>query len=441
MKQKIKSGFSCIKRKVYKLAIFFSIVAWAIPSIFNFSKVNVVGKILILLGFVVGLALMIRGLFHFDKKKSKSEKIKLILADTELTALYVIGGLKMISFDLWGKQSVIIGLNFVLLMFFEIYYFVKSLAGKRLEKEQFFCVLIALMTTFLFIAIGNEEADNHQYAELCLKICAGMVYLISTSIFVNAFLFKRSNKEKQLSNIIWFVLFGGIILISFPFYIKWCGVEGENLGHFVAVYSAFIGGAITLAGVAWTIKDNNENRKQDLQRVEDERKEEERKKYIPYISTVVEAEVFNYVCVAKNKWLNFKKTEDVAKINNNSYYAIKFENFYIKNLSNSNIIFEGIYIDDNYYKFDYEKLLEINGVLCVKFDNTNWYEFADKVSHIALQVADILGNHYKVSCEYSQRLHCQPKKDIAINGLEYMVYPYVYTVESLSLPKLLQDAT
>ena len=437
MKQKIKHVCNYIKCKIYKLVILFSILAWTIPSIFNFSKANIAGKIFILLSFIVGFAVMMRGLFNFDKKENQSEKIKIILIDIELIVLYVIGGLKMINFDLWGMQSVITGLNFILLMFFEVYYFVKSLVGKRLEKEQFFCVIIALMTTFLFVAIENEGVDNHQFAETCLKICAGMGYLISISIFVNAFLFKRSKKEKQLSNIILFVLFGGIILISFPFYIKWCGVICKNLEYFVAVYSAFIGGVITLLGVAWTIKDNNEKRKEDLQRVEEERKEEERKKHIPYISKIIDADVSSYVYVTKIKWLNLENQEDVAKIKNNSYFATKFENFLVKNISNSNIIFEGIYIDDNYYSFDFKKLLEVNGVLCVQFNSDKWYDFADKVSGIALQVADILGNHYKVMCEFSQKLHCAPRKDIASNGAEYMVHPYKCSIESISLPKLL----
>ena len=225
----------------------------------------------------------------------------------------------------------------------------------------------------------------------------------------------------------------GIVCAIFIFYV----VNTEFASILVTILGAILGGAITLLGVAWSIKDNNEKRKEDLQRIEEERKEEERKKHIPYISKIIDADVSSYVYVTKIKRLNLGKAEDVAKIKNNSYFATKFENFLVKNISNSNIIFEGIYIDDNYYSFDFKKLLEVNGVLCVQFNSDTWYDFADKVSGIALQVADILGNHYKVMCEFSQKLHCAPQKDIASNGAEYMVHPYKCSIESISLPKLL----
>ena len=44
----------------------------------------------------------------------------------------------------------------------------------------------------------------------------------------------------------------------------------------IPIVSAVYGGLITLVGVAWTIKDTNDKRKEDLIRIESERKEEER---------------------------------------------------------------------------------------------------------------------------------------------------------------------
>lgn len=49
----------------------------------------------------------------------------------------------------------------------------------------------------------------------------------------------------------------------------------------IPIISAVYGGLLTLVGVAWTIKSNNKDRKADLERIENERKEEERKKAKP----------------------------------------------------------------------------------------------------------------------------------------------------------------
>ena len=49
----------------------------------------------------------------------------------------------------------------------------------------------------------------------------------------------------------------------------------------VSVLSAVLGGAITLSGVAWTINHSDKTRKEDLERIERERKEEEFQKAKP----------------------------------------------------------------------------------------------------------------------------------------------------------------
>ncbi len=307
---------------------------------------------------------------------------------------------------------------------------------KELLKDLFKTSLVMLALILIIVGLLLNKKDTMIISKVLLSIGTIPLFFGGLKLAIQKIMMSNDSKKDQteiIASTISLFFSIGIVCAIFIFYV----VDEKFAVVLATILGAVLGGAITLLGVAWTIKDNNEKRKQDLQRVEDERKEEERKKHIPYISTVVEAEVSNYICVTKVKWLNLKKPEDVAKIKNNSYYVIKFENFSVKNLSNSNIIFEGIYIDDNYYDFDYEKLLETKGVLCVQFPNDMWYEFADKVSYIALQVADILGNHYKVSCEYSQRLHCQPRKDIVSNGEEYMVHPYVCSIESISLPKLL----
>lgn len=54
----------------------------------------------------------------------------------------------------------------------------------------------------------------------------------------------------------------------------------------LSIVAAVYGGMMTLVGVAWTIKKGDKDRKDDMQRIEQERQEEERRKYRPVFSVV-----------------------------------------------------------------------------------------------------------------------------------------------------------
>lgn len=54
----------------------------------------------------------------------------------------------------------------------------------------------------------------------------------------------------------------------------------------LAIVAAVYGGMMTLVGVAWTIKKGDKDRKDDMQRIEQERQEEERRIYRPVFSVV-----------------------------------------------------------------------------------------------------------------------------------------------------------
>ena len=328
---------------------------------------------------------------------------------------------------------------FVWIIFVGLYVSIKALFNKALGKENAPIILIAISILTLLVAMVNEKANNDAPANLYYKITFGIIYLILTALYVNKYIYKLKNQQQIISNIIGIIFLGALITISFPFYIQWCGLKGDNFQTFVSVYSAVLGGGITLAGVAWTIKDSNIKRAEDLQRIETERKEEERKKYTPYIGIAIDTAVSNYICVTKVKWLNINKPEDIAKIKDNSFCAIKINNFLVKNISNSNIIFEGIYIDDDYYKFNYEMLLEENGVICIKFSTDMWYEFPEKISYIGLRIADILGNHYKTICKHSYKLCGRPEKEVSNDGIVYKKHAYEYSIESVLLPILLNE--
>lgn len=99
----------------------------------------------------------------------------------------------------------------------------------------------------------------------------------------------------------------------------------------VAIVAAVFGGLFTLIGVAWTFK------KGDI-----DRKEDERKKNIPYMKVVYGIKESSEVCAHIYEGLDLSNTKEFEKVNGKSLYLITFQDCIMKNISESNIILQGM---------------------------------------------------------------------------------------------------
>ena len=141
---------------------------------------------------------------------------------------------------------------------------------------------------------------------------------------------------------------------------------------FVSVYAAVLGGGITLAGVAWTIKDANDKRQEDLKRIQDERKEEERKKYIPYIRVSHNEASTVSANISRINNIDLSNYEDRKKLFKRKFVSIYRINVLLKNISSNIIILHGAFIDGAYYKVEASALIEQNSVCKILVINPKW---------------------------------------------------------------------
>ena len=204
----------------------------------------------------------------------------------------------------------------------------------------------------------------------------------------------------------------------------------------LSITAAVYGGLLTLVGVAWTIKDTNEKRKEDLLRVENERKEEERKKHIPYIRVSFDMANLPPVVVNANitKGLDFEKKEDLTLLKNKVFYSVNIKNFDIKNISSQNIIIKGIIVHGKFYEFSSEEILEPN--VCCKIQTTNnwWIPVAHPTDKLTLIVSDVIGNLYEIECHISYDIETSRHQIATVGDEEYTGFEYSYIVTSVGLP-------
>ena len=228
------------------------------PLFYEFSRINLILKILMILGSVLSTALLIFYPFHIKLKENK----KVLKFYISFIVIYLLSIISYFDFSVFGLRLTILGLLILLVLFKGIQITLKGFKNNDLLSEQFIVILISFMLLFFWMAGVYQTSNNKEYEELFLKISFGLLYLISITSLIKKYLYQKI-KRGIGQTIIDIIIGCCLIIFSLPYYIKWCGVKGEDFNLFVNIYTAIIGGGLTLIGVAWTIKKNNDDRKLD----------------------------------------------------------------------------------------------------------------------------------------------------------------------------------
>lgn len=207
----------------------------------------------------------------------------------------------------------------------------------------------------------------------------GIIFIILVLLtLANAFLSKRKrNAVINFFNAIDLVL--GLAATVYLIYII-----PENLQNLqtiiTTIVAAVYGGLLTLVGVAWTIK-----------KADNDRREEEKKKYRPmmvFYKTKCEP---NYIIVGDEFSLpirvSFEKYTTFC-------FSYKINDFVIRNLDFSSLFIEGMIINEKYVLYRTANLfVEKDKYILFQFYSKNLFT-KFKIERIGILVKDILDNEY-----------------------------------------------
>lgn len=173
--------------------------------------------------------------------------------------------------------------------------------------------------------------------------------------------------------------------------------------------------------------------------MEDERREEERKKHIPYIRVAFEREVPPMIadaCITSG--LDLQKQTDRDLLNGNTFFSVNVENFKIKNLSSCNIILKGVLFHGKFYKFSRMTVVESGANCQINTTNNWWISVAQPEQSILLVVSDVLGNEYQITCNVTHKFDSNVFGiQTNIDGETFTGVNYSYVITSVALPELI----
>lgn len=306
------------------------------------------------------------------KQEKKDEKWSFI---TTSVCLIIFFGLCLINNNYyhlgdWWQIAIVVAMGLYTALM--IYWFIKELIKN--PKGTLSALLMGVLFVFGFLCILSSSLNS---LEMDLRKEMLIVGTICIAFPVIAILIAKILKISKAEKVLEYgslIIICILLLMGISYVISFLNPNVDGYQTFVTLFASFIGGGLTLIGVAWTIRREAKNRQEDFDKREQERKEEERKKAIPYLR----------VSESKNEYKSSFVVDIQVKQKKN---GILQGTMYLFTINESIFIFKGAIIDGKLYEVGERLLSKENQILFVY----NKYE----VESVEILGCDALGNYYK----------------------------------------------
>lgn len=287
-------------------------------------------------------------------------------------------------------------------------------------------VVSVAVITLQFLIDKNDFEQNpiKSYAVIILTMLYALTYamivkpdivfnitftihtMASLVVFINI-IFKTGIKSKNIIQLALFVIAVVALMaqIIYCIYLWFFNAANPDLfNSIMGVLAGLIGGVLTLTGVAWTIK-----------RQDEIKKEEEKRKIKPYI--VLVKETFNKTDVKK---LCFASIDGYGKIGEDKTYILD-ERFLIKNVGVAACVLAYIKINGKKQNCVMQSLVVNENALVCCVHKKNLIKITeDRLLEIKLGIYDVNYNLYEYNVVFRTSLH--PFKYESINESEKIYF-------------------
>lgn len=334
-------------------------------------------------------------------------------------------------------------------------------------------VMVAMAAPLFALSVYKQEATEKSERKRMNVVAARFIafYWLLDLFYMSIFMYHQSLEGARGRWLVWQFIFGilATMIVFYNLVQAFLRSERKNafwlIADFVAgiaitIYLIFIipnealqetvltiiaavfGGVTTLIGVAWTIRDSNLKRREDLKRIEREKSENERRANIPYIRLSPEKKDADYRIDASTLGCRRLWNEEEMATCDYKLKEININTFWIKNVSRSPIVLKGICIYDKPVEFSHQKIIEPGSTCPITITEKLQVPFRCFEPNIHILIADIFGNEYKIECESTREALSPYQHSDSIGGGEYEIFQYPpFTVTSVGLPILLDGVS
>ncbi len=238
--------------------------------------------------------------------------------------------------------------------------------------------LICLICCCLTAYSNGNDVSNVLYIIGIIFMEIYLIYLI-----VSCALLRNTNISNLIILSLLFIIIGYYTIYYFSY-----NIDDKNLfNSLITLFSAMIGGGLTLGGVAWTIKQEKQNRK-----------DEEKLKAKPIVF-ICDYDNLNHKFenpIKKNMFSrNNLGTLLRANKRNKSYSVPKI---IISNSDYSYVVIRGFRINNDYHIFDFGQVLAKNSIVEMVSDFS--FKYKNRIKNVSIVMQDILDNLYEIVVNY-----------------------------------------
>lgn len=325
------------------------------------------------------------------------------IAKAIATAIFFFGAV-LLSVATWGS---VLNQNFEDVLFWLVaiswalvsaLIIVKQISLEKQDFEEkpvmsYLFILCGMIYAFAYAVILKFNFD------LALKIFYTIHTVVALTVFINI-IFKfgiKTNNFAQLALFIVSIITLMALLVSTLYFWFWDSYDTEIFTSIMGVFAGLLGGVLTLTGVAWTIKRQDEIRKED-----------EKKKIKPYVILVTEELNF-----ANIKYISVINNNGIGKIGSKNTYLLD-ENFQIKNVGKAACFLDYIKINGEKQIMSRTSLVENEkALISVGYQ----YKFItlteEKIESIKLGIYDLDFNLYEFDVKFKIKYYHTTLNDIS----------------------------
>ncbi|MBO5223058.1 MAG: hypothetical protein J6C23_00905 [Clostridia bacterium] len=224
------------------------------------------------------------------------------------------------------------------------------------------------------------------YVSLNTIFVFGSISAVMLSIAVLVCIGNGFSTKKSIFSIVSFIV-DSLSLLALIIYLIYLIPNDKNLQDIVlAIVASVVGGALTLGGVAWTIK-----------KADKDRKEDDKKKYRPIVNFFgVRAKEISGKFLINSDFEGSSSNLFINRADEATTY--KIHNLICKNTDFSPFYLSGIIVNKVKFYSNVKRYVDKNDYLGFGF-NTLLYSNKE-IKYISLIVQDLLGNEYKIPIKF-----------------------------------------